>query len=38
MYYFTQILEGLQQKLGELQPLSWRRHCFPRIIQFEICL
>ena len=22
MYYFTQILEGLQQKLGELQPLS----------------
>ena len=22
MYYFTQILEGMQQKLGELQPLS----------------
>jgi len=24
---YTKILEGLQQKLGELQPLSWRRQC-----------
>ena len=24
---YTTILEGLQQKLEGLEPLSWRRHC-----------